>query len=51
MHLIRLRSSDSMEVGSGGNVPWKCGASFAANKGIRKLMQIMCFILCKGGNG
>lgn len=49
MHLIRSRSSDSIKLGSGGNVPWKCGTSFATNKGIRKLMQIMCFTLCKEG--
>lgn len=49
MSLIRSRSSDSIDVGSGGNVPWECETSFAANKGIRKVMQIMCFTLCTMG--
>lgn len=49
MHLIRLRSSDSIKLGSGGNVPCKCGTSSAANKEIKRLAQIIWFVLCKCG--
>lgn len=49
MHLIRPRSNDSIQLGSGGNVPCKCGTSSAANKEIRRLTQIMCFMLRKCG--
>lgn len=49
MHLLRPRSSDSIQLGSGGNVPCKCGTSSAANTEIRRLTQIMCFMLRKCG--